>query len=545
MRRAQRFRLAIFPLALAFVAAATLWLHAQSADTRPIASLLPPGALIYLEAKDFGSLLNQWNSSAEKKRWLASANYRVISLSRLVQRLSQAQDEFVTLAGMPIGMKLADQVAGNRSGFAFYDLSALSFVYITQMPASRVETTSLWGDRARYQSREVAGIPFYVKTNEAGARSIAFTSYKDWFVLSTNEERMAATLVLLSGTKAGSLSTESWFVDATKQSSSPGDLRLVYNLRTLLPTPQFRTYWIQRNASELKPFSAGISDLSQSADGFEEQRTLLRIAESPARTADSSLADVLAYAPSSPSLYRAWSAPDTRQLTDTLRQVLTGEQPPRAAYNAPAPEVTAEAGAVGSEADLEVRIDEPPFERSSDDSITPLVNVLLAMQPLALLHVQSTAVLRDQVFVMPNSGVAILCKQPDRAALDEALVKTPALMREDLDPLQVSISGQAVILTRVDLARSTAASSLPAGATYTAVYNHRAEWPHYKKLFGVIDTHAASPEMAVSNSAPPFFSGDLESLGDILSRLRSASIVTADPGGETVQETVRYQFTRP
>lgn len=185
------------------------------------------------------------------------------------------------------------------------------------------------------------------------------------------------------------------------------------------------------------------------------------------------------------------------------------------------------------------------MERSSEDSITPLVKALLAMQPVTLLHVQSTAVLRDQVFVMPNGGAVILCRQPDRAALDQALSKTPALVRGDLDPLQVSVSGHAVILTRVDLARSTAAFSLPPGATYTAVYNHRAEWPHYKKLFAVIDSHAANPEMEVSNSAPPFFSGDLESLGDALARLQSAFIVTADPGGETVQETVRYRFSHP
>lgn len=223
-----------------------------------------------------------------------------MSLSRLVQRLSQAQDEFVTLAGMPIGMNLADQFAGKRSGFAFYNLSALSFVYITQVPVSRVESTSLWRDRARYQSREVAGIAFYVKTNESGARTIAFASYKDWFVLSTDESRMAATLVLLSGAKLASLSTESWFVDTAKQSRTQGDLRLVYNLHALLPTPQFRTYWIQRNASELKPFSAGISDLFQSADSFEERRTLLRISESPAGASDSSLADVLPMHPHPP-----------------------------------------------------------------------------------------------------------------------------------------------------------------------------------------------------------------------------------------------------
>jgi hypothetical protein len=68
------------------------------------------------------------------------------------------------------------------------------------------------------------------------------------------------------------------------------------------------------------------------------------------------------------------------------------------------------------------------------------------------------------------------------------------------------------------------------------------EWPRYKKLFQVIDTHAASPEMQVSNSVPAFFSNNLRSLGDTLAGLRSASIVTADSGGEVVHETVRYEM---
>jgi len=353
-----KLRLAVLTSTAAVLAAGTsFWLHAQAADVRPVPSLMPPGALLCLEAKDFGSLLTSWNRSSEKRRWRASTNYQVISLSRLVQRLAQAQDEFSAVAGIPIGMNLANQVAGTRSGFAFYNLSGLSFVYITQLPATRVEATALWRGRTRYQSREVAGVPFYVKSNEAGERSVAFTSYKDWFVISTDENRMAETLVLLSGAKAASLATESWFTQAGKQMQTQGDLRLVYNLKALLAAPQFRTYWIQRNASELKPFAAGISDLFESQTGFEEHRILLRSTETPAPAADSSLGEALAYAPSDSSLYRAWSMPNTRQLRDTVQQVISGERPTTELYNAPAPEVTPEAGAAGSEADLEIRID--------------------------------------------------------------------------------------------------------------------------------------------------------------------------------------------
>ncbi len=534
--------------ALAITASLSVWLHAQTVDARPIPSLMPPGALLYLEAKDFSSLLGSWNRSAEKRRWLASTNYQTLSLSRLVQRLSQAEDEFAAIAGMPIGMNLADQVAGTRSGFAFYGLSSLSFVYITQLPATRIETTSLWRSRTRYQSREVAGISFYVKSNDEGKRTVAFASYKDWFVVSTDEGRMADTLVLLSGVKAASLANEPWFAQAGEQAPTQGDLRLVYNLQSLLRTPQFRTYWIQRNASELKPFSAGISDLLDTQAGFEERRTLLRTTATPIRTPESLLAEVLAYAPVNDAFYRAWSMPDTPQLSDTLQQVILGERPTTNVYNAPAPEINPEAGAVGSEADLEIRIDEPGFNRSPEPSLTPLVNALVAMQPTALLHLQTTTVLRDQVFVKPDSSVVVICKEPNRAALDRALAQIPAIRTGALDNLRVSADGHAIILSRIssnsNLPRTVSAPSLAPEATYTAVYNHRVEWPHYKKLFDVLNTHAASPEMAESSSAPPFFSGNLQSLGDTLSRLNSVSLISADRGA-VVRETVRYELAKP
>jgi hypothetical protein len=528
------------------IAATSLWLTAQETDSRPIPALMPPGALIYLEAKDFGGLLKHWNGSNEKRRWLASTNFRMVGMSRLVGRLSQAQDEFADVAGIPVAMNLVDQVAGGRSGFAFYDLAKLSFVYVTQIPQSRLKTTALWRSRASYKTREVAGIPFYVKSNAGGQRTVAFTSYKEWLVVSTNEERMAETLVLLSGTKTASLSTEPWLVQAEKQSQEQGDLRLVYNLRALLTTPQFRTYWIHRNASELKPFKAGISDLFQNQNGFEERRSLLRNEVTAERPADSALTqgltEALAYAPAGATLYRAWSMPVAGAVTEAVQQVVSGERPSAEAFNAPAPEVTPEAGAVGNEGDLEVRIDEPPFQRAAVNPSAGLADAISAMQPVALLHAQSTAIIRDRVFVLPNSALVVICRKPDQSLLDKAMAQISGLQTGTLDPLRVSISGQAVILARMDLPRSANPPSIARDVVYTAVYDHAVEWPRYKKLFQVIDTHAASPEMQVSNSVPPFFSNNLRSLGDTLAGLRSASIVTADSGGEVVHETVRYEM---
>ena len=533
------------------IASVGLWLRAQLADSRPLPTLLPPGALLYLEAHDFHSLLTQWNRSGEKARWLKSDNYSVMSRSRLIQRLAQAQEEFVSVAGFPVGMNLVDEVAGTRSALALYHVSyELSFVYITQLPQNRLDSTALWRGRSGYQARSIAGIPFYVKTrkSDTGTRTIAFAAHNGWLILATDESRMGETLALLAGQEARSLSVEPWFKQIVAEQQpqqaggdaqrSSGDLQLVYNLAALISTPQFRTYWIQRNGSELKPFSTGASELRQRADSFQEQRVLLRKTAAPVSVDAPSLASALQFAPASSSLYRAWASPTTAQVRESIQQVLFGERVIVQDFNAPAPMVASEAGVVGSESDLEIRIDEPPFERTQTRSIEPVLQAINAMQPAALLHVQTTAVLADRVFVLPNSGLVVICKQPDRTALDAAIAQLGTRAVGDLDPLTVSIDGDAVILSRLPLVRQSKQNTLPASAIYLASYDHAAEWPHYRKLFSLVGAGASGP---LNASEPSFFSSNVRSLGDSLSRLAGASITTIDQGSR-LSETVEYRM---
>lgn len=545
---ASNFRLkSAATLATAAIALMAFWLNAQNEDARPISELMPPGALLYLEAKDFRALLNDWNSSSEKSRWLKGANYSVLSESRLVQRLSQAEGEFANVAGIPLGMPTINELAGDRSGFAFYNLSALRFVYLSHMAQNRIDATGLWDNRAHYARREVAGIPFFLKSNDDGTRTFGFAGYKDWFVLATNGNLMAETLVLLSGRKDPSIATQEWFRDASQQASAQGDLRLVYNLTSLIATPQFRTYWLERNVSKLKPFSAGISDLFRQSNSFEERRAMLRKNKIAALASDPSFREALAYAGASDSLLRVWSMPDQHTIGEALQQVISREQTNQATFNAPAPEVTASAADVGNEADLEIRVDEPPFQRASQLPLKPLIDAIVAMQPTALLHVQATRVLRDQVFVMPSSGVVLMCKQPDRAALDRALAEVSGPLNVgSIDPLHVSVDGNVVLLTRLDLARgSSLVADFPADTTYAAIYNHSLEWPHYKKLFAILDRNGPN-ELGgtVAATSPAFFSGNLASIGDSLARLQKASIFSAD-NGAIIRETERYQLSPP
>jgi hypothetical protein len=125
-------------------------------------SLLPEGALLSIEARDFSSLLRDWNTSEEKRAWLTSDNHAAFSNSRLYERLSQAQNEFSAAAGLPADESLLDKVAGKESCLALYDIGNLEFVYLTRLDQRKIEGTPLWQTRSKFEQRSEAGSVFYV-----------------------------------------------------------------------------------------------------------------------------------------------------------------------------------------------------------------------------------------------------------------------------------------------------------------------------------------------------------------------------------------------
>jgi hypothetical protein len=519
-------------------------LRAQRNDTRGLPELLPPGALFYLEARDLHKLVSEWNNSTEKAKWLGGANFEVVAQSRLVQRLAQAQTEFETVAGVPVAMDMLAQVAGGQSALAFYDLPSLSFVYLTRLDDSRLSSSDLWKKRAGYTTRQVAGIAFFVKEEHGdAARKVAFASYDGWLVIATDADRMARTLLLLARQPAAALGDEAWFKATTAAAERQGDLRLVYQLTTLLKTPQFRTYWIQRNASELEAFASGIADLFEQPNAFEERRAMLRATPgTPTAEDGAGLAEVLAHVPASSSLYRAWATPEDEVLGRVLEQVISGMPAQHKSLERDAPEIRAEASVVGSVSDLETRIDEPEYKRAQQQALGDVVRAIATMQPTALLHAQATTLLSDGVFVMPQSEAVILCRHPDLEALNRSIGASTSLVKTaGLDPLRVSVSGNLVVLSRMPGTKFAAIPVSGPGASYAAGYEHAAEWPRYRELFTDIDHGATNPDVAGAANTPAFFSRNLESLGDALIRVTRASIVTRDDQA-IVRDSVRYDL---
>ena len=176
----------IVSIALAF--AGIVWGAYEAAEpSTPLSHYVPAGPLLYLEAKDFASLLGDWNSSPQKRQWLQSDNYQVFSRSRLFLRLSGASEQFAAAAGLPPDMNFLSQVAGGRSALALYDIGKLQFLYITYLPSAKSMETALYQSRAKFEPRTAGGVNFYIRHDPQSQREVAFAVSGDYLLLATRK----------------------------------------------------------------------------------------------------------------------------------------------------------------------------------------------------------------------------------------------------------------------------------------------------------------------------------------------------------------------
>ncbi len=546
-------------------------------------TMLPEGALLSIEARDFGSMLHDWNTSVEKRAWLSSDNHVAFSTSRLFARLSQAQDEFSAAAGLQADSSLLEKVAGKESCLGLYDIGNLEFVYVTRLEQRDIENTPLWQIRAKFEQRSEAGTPFYVHKDAQSSRVAAFAVRDGWLILATREDLVAGVLDRLAGAASHSLASEGWFAEAVKQAPAErGDLRMVLDLETIVRTPYFRSYWVQRNITDMKQYASAVSDLYRTSQSYREERVLVRRAGLPAQHAGD-VNGLSALAPDDAAFYAAQAAPSSEAVLRTLREDLLEARPQPVAdsYTSAPPAVAI--GNAGTAAQLDVIIDQAPVAVKQSDSYASLRALLLQQPPEASLAVYSTRAPRDGVFVSTQAALVLSASQDwDRNAVCEALASAllPGLTtgRSGLQwekrsssekgsvsaqeylaldgavPLFLSVKGKQLILANDALLlehmlarrQKAAPAGENANLTYAAVFHHTQERNNYRRLMAQLDLagHHGRPDeqgTAAGGQTPAFFSGDAASLSRVFSKVESERIEERDQGAKVTQ-TVTYQW---
>lgn len=567
-------------LTIAIVVWAAVDLAIKPADP---ARLLPDGALLYIQAKDFQGLLADWSSSKEKRSWLKGDDYAAFSRSRLFERLAQAQGEFSTAATIPADDSLLGSVAGQQSALALYDIGNLEFVYITRMDQARIERTPLWQLRNKFEQRMEGNSPFFVRQDATSNRTASFATRDGWLILGTRADLVAGVLDRLQGAQTHSLADESWYADPVKLARGPAaDLRMSLNLEAIVPSPYFRSYWIQRNITELKQYRAAICDLRRSGSEYREERTLLRKAGGAA-VATGDVQALIALVPEDAVFSSALASPGEDRVIVDLRENILELKPERAraVWSAPSLPQQGKAGAVG---DLEERIDVAPVIVAQTDPYESLRRITGGIQPSALLNVYTTHAKNNQMFAAIDRGIVIQAANAwNNESVQNAITAAirPGLtvgqigaswsQRTGPSGSYVALDGQVQIYLAAHEKRLFVATSetllqalllkdqqpvhlSDSAVTYAAVFQHsQNERQKFGKIVNRLDgVHGStqrSPESGEQEEAeadsgtPPFFSGNIAALSRTFSDVARESIEERDQG-ERVTQTVIYQWNR-
>jgi hypothetical protein len=567
-------RICIF-LGIAMVWAGIVWAaHSVSAPTEPrFSKFVPAGPLLYLEAKDFSSLLKEWNSSGEKKQWVKSSNYEVFARSRLFLRLDGAGRQFAAAAGLPPDMNFLADVAGTHSVLALYDIGNLQFLYITYLPSANSMRTALWQTRAKFEPRNAGGVDFYLRRDPESQKEVAFAVAGDYLLLATREELLAGALLLMSGnTQNRTVEAEGWWSRSVASSGAPGDLRMVLNLEKIVPSPYFRTYWVQQNITDLTQYSAAVSDLFRSHNLYREERVLLR--KSPLSTASSAealaaVSDLVRLVPDNAGVYEAKAHPSGKVCLDLLATKLFSPHsgPPPSSQTAPQVQLTS--GETGPGSDMETRIDQPTVERSATpQAMTALKTLLDQTELLASLQVQSTERDKAGVFVRIHSAIVLEAASDwNEDNVQSALAEFAALgvtagrlgvawrqksgYREfdGLWPLAASVRGRYLLvsddpnLIEAMLSNFSRKSEVKP-AIFVAGFNHARERANFARLSETLDRPGLGmPDGFGNDRSPQFFSGNMASLSSTLADIAEEHIVIRTEGDKDFQ-TINYEWSQ-
>ena len=60
-------------------------------------------------------------------------------------------------------------------------------------------------------------------------------------------------------------------VQSVTAAGAVGDLRMVLNLDKIVPSPYFRSYWVQQNVTDMRAYTAAVSDLFRSKQEYREE----------------------------------------------------------------------------------------------------------------------------------------------------------------------------------------------------------------------------------------------------------------------------------
>jgi hypothetical protein len=354
---------------------------------------------------------------------------------------------------------------------------------------------------------------------------------------------------------------------------------MVLNLEKIVPSPYFRSYWIQQNITDMKQYRTAVTDLFLSAKEYREERVLLKkTATGEQKSTDqsaASVAELVRLLPASAGVYEAKANPTSDFCFNLLETKLLEPHIGPAPAEQIAPQVQLASGETGSGTDLETSIDQVPVQGTTSKDNSKAVKALFEKNPVhAGLQTQTTDRDKDGVFVRIHTAIALLGDADwDEKTVQSTLVDfvRPGLTAghlgvdwqaksgyQELDGLWTfasAVRGKYLMIADdpgllTGLLSNLNQKAALAPAVFVAGFNHARERQDFGRLAGLLDTRGELPDVQGGlvtvrgqSQNPQFFSGNLRSLSAALSGVSSERIVIRE-SGEKVSQIVTYEWSQ-
>jgi uncharacterized protein DUF3352 len=241
---------------------------------------LPRGALVYAQFENLPELVQQWEQSQLKERYLSSTNYQQLQHRHLAMKLISRWEEFNNAVGFPLDLATIGSSTDGAAAVALYDIGKLDLLFVAPISDEKIALTQFFKSKDQFEETETEdGTPYYSQTVEADRgrqkQVLAFATVNGRFLLGTNEKLFLRAIAnIKSRPSKDSIAADPTFNTLTRK-VKPHFATIWVDQSKLNADYYFKHYWLMQNVDELKSIRAGIFDLERQESKWIERREFL------------------------------------------------------------------------------------------------------------------------------------------------------------------------------------------------------------------------------------------------------------------------------
>jgi hypothetical protein len=235
---------------------------------------------VYAQFSNLPALIEEWDRSQLKERYLKSTNYQQLQNRHLVLKLMSRWQEFNDALGFQIDVPAISGAAETRAALAVYDIGQLDLVFIAPLSEEKIALTQFFTNKDQFEETEAPGGDVYyrqaVEADHGRQKQVlAFATISGRFILATNENLLLRTIANIERRNAKDSLADDPAFSSLSQKLKPHFLTVWLDQTKLNNDYYFKHYWLLQNMDQLKGIRAGMFDLEQQKGRWIERREFL------------------------------------------------------------------------------------------------------------------------------------------------------------------------------------------------------------------------------------------------------------------------------